>query len=138
MTLLSTGQLRWDLISETYRVLLVGSGYVPDLSNHVYVSAITDELTGNGYVRKAITDRSITPNATGVDYVGASVRWSAIGPCSATPVAAVLFKANGTDATSPLIAYITVTPTPLRGGAFLIRWNREAGFGALLSLQRPA
>ena len=58
MTLLSTGQLRWDLTSEVYRVLLVGSGYVPNLANHIYVSEVTDELTGNGYLP---SDRAQVP-----------------------------------------------------------------------------
>ena len=130
--LIGNGTLNWT--SGTYRIALVTSTYTPDIDNHVYVSSITNELTGGNYVRKDTTNRTITVDSANdrADYKADNITWTAIN--AGTVGAAILYKFNTNDADSQLIAYIDLTDTVTNGGDFTIKWEGQASNGRIFSI----
>ena len=98
-----TGAIDFD--DDTFNVMLVGSGYVPDKAAHARRAEVTDEIAGKGYqaggaevpvgVRQA-------GDATVVSLGGAVWR-----PATLAAAGAVYFKSRGGSAgDDELVAYI--------------------------------
>jgi len=114
-----TGSMDW--LTDQFRVVLVDkTGYIANLTSDEYLisipvearTATSDVLTGKQAVNGvASADNIVIPSVTGqVDAI-------------------VIYKDTGSDATSPLLAFIDTSmglPILLNNGDFNIQWNLGA------------
>lgn len=113
-------QINW--MTDTIKVLLVDTGtYTPNTSAHQYLSDISATSRIAGPV--TLTSKSTTGGAAdGADVTFISVSGQSIE-------AIVIYKDTGSEATSPLIAYIdTATGLPItpNGGDIIVTWDNGA------------
>ena len=114
------GQFNWN--TDTIKAVLVDTGtYTVNLSAHEFLSDIGTGArisTSGAFTGKATTGGAADANdVTFTSVTGASIE------------AIVLYKDTGTDATSPLIAFIdTATGLPItpNGGDIIITWDNGA------------
>jgi hypothetical protein len=97
-----------DLDSDSLKVMLCTSSYVPNQDTHQYKSSVTNEVTGTGYTAGGATLGSVTvvydapSNTLTLDAADASWPTSTL-----TARYAVVYDSTpATDATRPLIAYV--------------------------------
>lgn len=112
-----------DLDTDTIKVALVTSAYVPDAAAHNFFSDITNEVSGTGYTAggATLTTPVISESAGTAAFDAADVTWPA---STITARGAVIYKDTGVTTTSPLIAYIDfVTDKSSSNGDFTIQWN---------------
>ena len=111
------GQFNWN--TDTIKAVLVDTGtYTVNLSAHEFLSDIGTGArisTSGAFTGKATTGGAADANdMTFTSVTGASIE------------AIVLYKDTGTDATSPLIAFIdTATGLPItpNGGDIIVTWD---------------
>ena len=114
------GQFNW--LTDTIKVILVDTGaYTPQTAIHQYLADIPPSARIAGPV-------TLTSKATvGGAADGADVTFTSVsGP---TIEAIVIYRDTGTEATSPLIAYIdTATGLPItpNGGDIIVTWDNGA------------
>ena len=111
-------QINW--MTYTIKVILVStSAYTPQTAVHQYLSDISGSARIAGPV--TLTAKATTGGAAdAADATFTSVSGSTIN-------AIVIYKDTGTEATSPLLAYIdTATGLPLtpNGGDVIITWDK--------------
>ena len=114
------GQFNWN--TDTIKAVLVDTGtYTANLSAHEFLSDISSGAriaTSGAFTGKATTGGAADANdVTFTSVTGASIE------------AIVLYKDTGTDATSPLIAFIdTATGLPItpNGGDIIVTWDNGA------------
>ncbi|MCA1009011.1 hypothetical protein LCL87_25145 [Rhodococcus hoagii] len=107
--LLSAVNKEIDLDTDTLKVMLCTSAYTPDQDAHRYKSSVTGEVSGSGYSAggAALTGVTVTYNAaTNTLKLDADdTSWAA---ATITARHAVIYDSTpGSDATRPLIGYIT-------------------------------
>jgi hypothetical protein len=110
-------QINW--MTDTIKVLLVSTGaYTPQTSVHQYLADIPISARIAGPV--TLTSKTTTGGAAdAADVTFTSVTGQSIQ-------AIVIFRDTGTEATSPLIAYIdTATGLPItpNGGDIIVTWD---------------
>jgi hypothetical protein len=134
--LIGDGTIDWDNGSQTYRCLLTTSSYAPNIDTHTMVSDVTNELSGTGYARKDLASRAVTVDNTNdrAGYSANNVTWSSITAGGATAAKCVVYKFNTSDADSPVIACLDITPTVLNGGDFTVAWNGGGSSGDVFQL----
>ena len=114
------GQFNWN--TDTIKAVLVDTGtYTVNLSAHEFLSDISGGAriaTSGAFTGKTTTGGAADANdVTFTSVTGASIE------------AIVLYKDTGTDATSPLIAFIdTATGLPItpNGGDIIVTWDNGA------------
>lgn len=110
-------QLNWS--SDTIKVILVDTGaYTPNTAVHQYLSDISGSARIAGPV--TLTSKATTGGAADA----ADVTFTSVTGVSIEAI--VIYKDTGTEATSPLIAYIdTATGLPIapNGGDIIITWD---------------
>jgi hypothetical protein len=115
-----------DMATDTIKVALMTSGYVPDFDNDEFWSDISaNESSGIGYTaggeilqNKTITEDTV--NNRGV-FDADDVLWPG---STITARGCVLYKSTGNPATSKLIGYIDfLTNRSSSGGTFTIQWQ---------------
>jgi len=116
-----------DFDTDTIKVSLHTSTYVPAQDTHDYWDDATNEVTGTGYTAGGATLAGASITYTAATNIlkldGTDVTWT-----SATITAryAVIYGSTGTAATSPLIGYVDfgadVTST---AGDFKITWHAD-------------
>lgn len=130
---LSNGAFDWDAPGQTYRVLLATTAYTPDQDAHQFVSSVTNELSGGGYVRKDITNRTIS-----LDAANNRSNWMADCPTWTTLTGtwrwAIVYKFVTNDADSILMRAIDLTAVTSSGGDFLLRWDGQTSNGAVFRI----
>ncbi|AVX21581.1 hypothetical protein SAMN02745885_01670 [Carboxydocella sporoproducens DSM 16521] len=121
-------EIDWD--TDAIKVMLCSSAYVPDQDNHVYLSSITNEVTGTGYTAggQVLTAKTITYDAVNNKIIldAADITWP-----SATITAryAVLYVDTGNPATSPLLGYVDFgQDVSSTNGNFTIAWDAAGIF----------
>ncbi len=110
-------QINW--MTDTIKVILVStSGYTPQTSVHQYLADVPVSARIAGPV--TLTSKATTGGAAdAADCTFTSVSGATIN-------AIVIYKDTGTEATSPLIAYIdTATGLPItpNGGDIIVTWD---------------
>lgn len=116
-----------DLLNDTVKLGLVGSGYTPDIDTHdFWDDVVANESSGTGYTAGGATIASKTLAVVGasdlVKFDGADVAWTISSALSARY--AVLYKSTGNNATSPLIGYVDLGSTySLASGTLTIVWS---------------
>lgn len=126
-----------NLNSDVINVMLCTSAYVPDQDNHVYKSAVSNEVpAGNGYTSGGVTLQNKVLSYVGstntVKFDADDVQWPA---STITARYAVIYDATpGTDATRPLIGYVDFgADVSSNNGTFQITWDANGIFNSVAS-----
>lgn len=115
-----------DFDSDTIKVMLCTSTYVPSQDTHQYKSSVTNEVTGTGYTATGATLASKTVGYTAGTNVlkldAADTVWTA---STITARYAVIYDSTpATDATRPLLAYVDFgVDVSSTSGDFTITWD---------------
>ena len=145
---MATGTFKWygnvplaffneeiDLLSDTIKVALTTSAYVPDQDAHDYFNDVTNEFgTGNGYTAGGATiandTLTYTTGTNVMKYDGDDVSWTSSTITNAR-VAVIYDSTPGTAATNPLIGYIVFdADVSTSSGTLTITWD-SAGIATL-------
>lgn len=110
-------QINW--LTDTIKVLLVDTGnYTPNFSTHEFLADI-------GVSARVTTPITLTGKAsTGGAADASDVTFTSVSGASIEAI--IIYKDTGTEATSPLIAYIdTATGLPItpNGGDIIVTWD---------------
>lgn len=111
------GQFNW--LTDTVKVLMVDTGaYTVNLSSHEFLS----DVASSARITTPVTLTGKTTTGGAAD--AADVTFSAVSGPSIE--ALIIYKDTGTEATSPLIAFIdTATGLPItpNGGDIIVTWD---------------
>lgn len=124
-----TAVIDWD--TDTIKVSLHTSTYVPNVATHQYFNDLTNEVTGTNYTAGGATIGSISVvESAGVSTVdGNDVTWLQNAGGFTNARYAVIYKDTTVATTSPLVGYIDLTTD--RGntaGDLTIQWNASGIF----------
>lgn len=123
-----------NLGADDMRVLLVNASYTPN-PDHKFVSSITNELSGTGYSRKALTTETVTQDDTNdrAAFSADNLTWT--GANFGTPRYAIVYKFNASDASARLFCWIDLGGTTVtNGGDYTIKFNNGSTSGDLARL----
>lgn len=121
--LLSLANKEIDFDSDTIKVMLCNSSYVPNQDTHRYLSSITGEVTGSGYTAggKVLTGVNVNYDAS-VNQVRIDADDISWAPSLITARYAVIY--DDTTPTKPLIGYIDFgSDVSSNNASFDIKWN---------------
>lgn len=118
-----------DLDTDTIKIMLVTSTYVPNFGTHVYKSDVTNEVASANYTAggAALANKLVVQDTPGGrSYFDADdVSWVNV---TFTCRGAVIYKDTGNAATSPLICYLDfVVDKTVSAGTFSIVWSNTNG-----------
>ena len=121
-------EVNWS--SDTIKVMLCTSAYVPDQDAHIYKSSVTNEIVGIGYTAGGAILASKTMTYTAATNTimldGADVSWNA---ATITARIAVIYDFTGNDATSVLIGYVDFgADASSTNGTFTLAWDSAGMF----------
>jgi hypothetical protein len=123
-----------DVGTTDIRVLLVESGYTFDKA-HNDVDDITNECTGTGYSRKALTSMTAGVLSNVAEMKAAAVTWT--GADFGTPAGAVIYKYNASDADARLLCFCDQNDLITNGGDYTLEFN-SADPGRIAGLDNTA
>jgi hypothetical protein len=124
----AAGTPSFDWLSDTIKVALLSSLYVPSQDIHTFFSDVgSREITGSGYTAGGATLASktvIVTTETNMD--AADVIWT---PSTITARYAVIYKAGTAANSSPLLGYVDFGATlTTSSGTFTIAWPTSGIF----------
>ena len=122
-------QINWE--TADIRVALT-TGYAFNVDTDQYLTAMTNECVGTGYARKALTGKTATMVAGGVQLKADDPTWT--GANFGTPAFAVIYVYNVSDAAALIIGVLDQNDIPTNTGDYSIKWNNTAVNGALFTL----
>ena len=96
-----------DLDTDTFKVMLVTSAYVPNKDTDLKRSAVTNEVTGTGYTAGGVATACTVTKSTANDRV--TLSFAAVNWASSTITArgAVIYKSRGgASSADELVCYI--------------------------------
>ena len=98
--------INWS--SDTIKIMLVSSSYIPDVDNHIFKSSISDEVVGAGYNSGGATIDSLSAIQSGgiLTIRGNSVIWTQHSAGFTNARYGVIYKDTGINTTSLLVGYI--------------------------------
>ena len=114
----------FNLTSDTIKVALVTSSYVPNIDTHDFFDDITNEVTSAGYTAggAALASPSITIDTSG-DFAWFDASDTSWTGTTITARYAIIYKSTGTASTSPLICYIDFgTDWVTSSETFYLQW----------------
>lgn len=127
----ATPARRVDWVTDTIKVALLGTGYVPNQDTHVFFSdANANEITGTGYTAGgvALATKSTFYNAATntTRLIADNAVW---GPgASLTARYAAIYKDTGVATTSPLLGYVDFGGVQtVSSGTFTLQWDATDG-----------
>ncbi len=117
--------------SADIRVLLVTSSYAFN-ADHNTVSQITNELSGGGYARVALSGK-VGPTQDDTNdratFDASDTTFTSLAAAAGTPAAAIVYKFNAADASAELICFDELTsPNTPNGGDYTIVWASAGVF----------
>jgi hypothetical protein len=122
----ATGVASFDWLSDTIKVALLNSSYVPSQDSHATFSQVDSrEVTGTGYTAGGATLANKTLSYTPATNVlmfdnTADTTWAT---SAITARFAVIYKAGTAAATSPLLGYVDFGANVVSSaGTFTIAW----------------
>lgn len=116
-------EINWS--SDTIKVMLCTSTYVPDQDNHIYKDiSVTNEVTGTGYTAGGVTLASKTITYTGATNIialdAADVTWAS---STITARYAVIYD-DSPASNKPLLGYVDFgADQSSSSGNFTITWD---------------
>lgn len=126
----ATAARRVDWVTDTIKVTLHTSTYVPNQDTHDFADDLTNEVAnGNGYTTGGVTLGSKTltydtaSNTVRLDAADAAWTFTA----SKTMRYAVVWKDTGVAGTSPLLGYIDFGQDETSSGTFTIQFDATDG-----------
>jgi hypothetical protein len=127
---LLSGANVWDWDTDTIKVALTTSTFVPDIDVHDFFNDVTNEITGTGYTAGGATLASPTLTYdTASDQIrldAADTTWTT---STLTARIAIGYKSTGTASTSPLIFFVNFgADVSTTAGTFQITWDATGIF----------
>ena len=121
-------EVDWD--TDSIKVALCTSSYVPAQDTHDYFNDVTNEVTGTGYTAGGATLASKTVGYTAgtntFKFDAADTTWTT---STITARYAVIYVDTGVSTTSPLIAYVDFgADVSSTAGTFQITWDAAGIF----------
>jgi hypothetical protein len=112
---IADGTISWNV--NTLKAIIVDSGYTFNKAHQYVTSVSADEVTnsvGTGYERKTLTGKTVTLATNVVKFDCADIIYTAV---TTTQVwdKLIVFSDTGSDATSPLIACLTIDAVTTSG-----------------------
>lgn len=107
-----------NFITDTIKVALIKNDYAQNITTDQYYTVIAASVIGTPIT---LSTKTV---ANGI-FDAADVTWSAVAAGS-TSEGVVIYKDTGSNATSPLIAYIDVItgfPLATNGGDITVQWD---------------
>ncbi len=124
-----------DLDTADLRVALVNASYTPDVDNHDFLDdVVANELSGTGYVRKALTSETVAQDNTNNRGTLSADNPTWTGANFGTAAKAIIYVEGASDAARLLVAYIGFANTVTNGGDFTLKWNNGSTSGEILRL----
>ena len=130
LEIIGNGGADWDDGALVFRIMLVQNGYTPN-RDHRFVSDVTNELSGTGYVRKTLAGRTVTRD-DGTDKVKCDATdpvWTGIN--AGTAEGAVIYKQTGGDDSSPgnddLVCFLDFSQVT-NGGDMTLQFHADGVF----------
>lgn len=120
-----------DYLNDTVVVLLTTAA--PDIDADTYISDLSGEITGGGYVRKTLASKTVTTDDTNNRTVAdaADVQWTALSNAFRYVVVA---QSTGNDATSRVMtSHDTGSTQTIDNGTYDVTWPASGVF----SIQNP-
>jgi hypothetical protein len=133
---LFAGDADWASPSQKFKALLATSDYEPKAS-HRHVTNVTGELTGKGYRRRLIRNRSVKANEPRgcADCCADATVFEGLATTEAYKWV-VIYREGPDDRRSDLICAIDMGHVELKDvGSHEIHWDGEAKEGRVFSLQ---
>ena len=114
-----------DYLSDTIKVSLHTSTYVPAQDTDEFFSAATNEVSGTGYTAGGATLANKTLGYTaGTNVIKFDADDTSWATSTITARIAVIYKDTGTPSTSPVMGYVDFGADVISsGGTFQITWN---------------
>ena len=115
-----------DYLNDTIVVLLLTAA--PDIDADTFISDLTGEITGGGYVRKTLASKTVTTDDTNNRTIAdaADVQWTALTNAFRYYVVA---QSTGSDATSRVIVGHDLGATQtIDNGTYDITWPTSGVF----------
>ena len=103
--------------TNTIKAIIVDSGYTFDKSHQFVTSVSANEVTnsvGTGYERKTLQSKTVTLASNVVKFDCANVTYTAV-TTSQVWDKLIMYSDTGSDATSPLIACLTIDAVTTNG-----------------------
>ncbi len=126
-------EVNWATAGNKFRVLLATTTYVPSAA-HAFVSDVTNEATGTGYVRKLLASKDKTANGANFDYRAAAVAWTLL--TSTFRYAIVYYDVAGddsSDSTAWLVCSLDLGSQSIVAALFTLNFG-GASPGAVLTV----
>ena len=121
-TSLANKEIDWG--TDTVKVMLTTSTYVPNQATHQYKSSVTNEVTGTGYTARGATLGSKTEAIAShvKTFDAADTSWTT---STITARYAVIYDSSpASDATRPLLGYVDFGADVVStAGTFSITWD---------------
>lgn len=125
-----------DLDTNTFKVTLHTSSYVPNAATQTVYADLTNELsTANGYTNGGATLGSVTwtQSTVTMTFDAADTSWTASGGSITARYAVIRSTVTANGHVEPLLAYILLDITPAdvtatSGNDFLLQWNASGIF----------
>lgn len=125
-----------DLDTNTFKVTLHTSSYVPSASTQSVYADLTNELsTANGYTNGGATLGSVTwtQSTVTMTFDAADTSWTASGAGITARYAVIRSTVTANGHVEPLLAYILLDTTPAdvtatAGNNFVLQWNASGIF----------
>lgn len=125
---LAKGNINFN--ADTFKCMLVQSGYTPDKDTHLKRSSVTNEASGAGYSTGGSTVTATVTKDTANDRVDISFSNPSWGSSTISANAAVIYKSRGgASSADELVAYVdfgsTVSST---SGTFSVTFSSPLRF----------
>lgn len=126
----TTAARRFDWVTDTIKVSLHTSTYVPNQDTNVFWSDTTNEVAaGNGYTAGGValgTKSTAYDSASNTNrLIAAAASWTFTA--SKTARIAVIYKDTGVTTTSPVLGYVDFGSDQSSSGTFTINWDATDG-----------
>lgn len=129
MKSLMNKEINWA--TDKFALMLCGSGYSPDQDTHQYKSSVTNEVTGTGYTAGGIelTNVTMSYDSTNNWYTVSADPFSWSDASFSAKTAVLYDKTPSTDATRPLVLYVSLDPVrEPENGTLSFAWNASGIF----------
>lgn len=132
----ATAARRVDWVTDTVKVALVKSAYVPDQDKHDFWNDVSaNEITGTGYTAGG---KTLAEKTSKYDEASNTVRLDAKDTewteATFTARFAVIYKDTGAAETSPVLAYVDFgADQTVSSGTFKIEWDTDGVMRVVVS-----
>lgn len=120
-----------DFDTDTIKVMLSTSTYVPSATGHATKTSVTNEVTGTGYTAGgiALSGVSVVDSAGTITFDASDITWAQNAAGFSNARIATIYKDTGTAGTSTIIGWIDFGSDKGNvAGDLIIQWNASGIF----------